>query len=80
MTMMGRAVRAAMLGLLLPAAAWAQATQADIDALQAQVTTVSQRIDRLRETDAAKATTLSKDLDLVRDDVAYLRVRLRREP
>ena len=79
MTRMGRAVRAAMLGLLLPAAAWAQATQADIDALQAQVTTVSQRIDRLRETDAAKATTLSKDLDLVRDDVAYLRVRLRRE-
>jgi hypothetical protein len=79
MTMMGRAVRAAMLGLLLPAAAWAQATQADVDALQAQVTTVSQRIERLRETDDAKATTLSRDLDLVRDDVAYLRVRLRRE-
>ena len=45
MSMMGRAVRAAMLGLLLPVAAWAQATQADIDALQAQVTTVSERID-----------------------------------
>lgn len=79
MSMMGRAVRAAMLGLLLPVAAWAQATQADIDALQAQVTTVSERIDRLRETDATRAATLSRDLDLVRDDVAYLRVRLRRE-
>lgn len=79
MTMMGRAVRAAMLGLLLPAAAWAQATQADIDALQTQVTTVSERIERLRDTDATRAATLSRDLDLVRDDVAYLRVRLRRE-
>jgi hypothetical protein len=79
MTMMGSAVRAAVLGLLLPVAAWAQATQADLDALQTQVATVEQRIERLRETDAAKASTLSRDLDLVRDDVAYLRVKLRRE-
>lgn len=79
MTMMGRAVRMAALALLLPVSAWAQATQADLDALQVQVTTVSQRIDQLRETDATKASTLARDLDLVRDDVAYLRVRLRRE-
>lgn len=79
MTMMGSAVRAAVLGLLLPVTAWAQATQADLDALQVQVATVEQRIERLRETDAARASTLSRDLDLVRDDVAYLRVRLRRE-
>lgn len=79
MTMMGRAVRAIVLGLLLPVSAWAQATQADLDALQAQVTSVSQRIDTLRDTDAARAATLARDLDLVRDDVAYLRVRLRRE-
>lgn len=79
MTMMGRAVRSAALALLLPVSAWAQATQADLDALQVQVTTVSQRIDQLRETDATKASTLARDLDLVRDDVAYLRVRLRRE-
>jgi hypothetical protein len=79
MTMMGSAVRAAVLGLVLPVAAWAQATQADLDALQVQVATVEQRIERLRETDATRASTLSRDLDLVRDDVAYLRVRLRRE-
>jgi hypothetical protein len=79
MTMMGSAVRAAVLGLMLPVAAWAQATQADLDALQVQVATVEQRIERLRETDATRASTLSRDLDLVRDDVAYLRVRLRRE-
>ena len=79
MTMMGRAFRAMLLGLLLPVSAWAQVTQADLDALQSQVTTVSQRIDTLRETDATRAATLTRDLDLVRDDVAYLRVRLRRE-
>jgi hypothetical protein len=78
----GRAVRAMTLGLLLPVAALAQAgqgTQADIDDLQAKVSTVGQRIERLRETDPTQATRLERDLELVRDDVAYLRVRLRRE-
>ncbi|MCC6163945.1 MAG: hypothetical protein IT182_11420 [Acidobacteria bacterium] len=79
MTKIGRAARAAMLGVLLPVTAWAQATQADIDALQTQVGTVAQRIEQLQQTDPAKAATLARDLDLVKDDVAYLRVRLRRE-
>jgi len=82
MTTMGRALRAVTLGLWLPVAAFAQGaqvTQADLDALQTQIGTVEQRVERLRDTDAARAATLSRELDLVRDDVAYLRVRLRRE-
>lgn len=78
----GRAVRAATLGLLLPAMALAQAaqgTQTDLDDLQAKVAAVGQRIEKLRETDPAQASRLERDLELVRDDVAYLRVRLRRE-
>lgn len=84
MTMgMGRAVRAMALSLLLPLSAVAQtagsATQADLDDLQAQVSAVSQRVERLRETDPTEASRLERDLDLVREDVTYLRVRLRRE-
>ncbi len=79
MTKIGRTARAAMLAVLLPVTAWAQATQSDIDALQTQVGTVAQRIEQLQQTDPAKAATLARDLDLVKDDVAYLRVRLRRE-
>jgi hypothetical protein len=77
-----RVVRAVALGLLLPMAAVAQGgqgTQTDLDDLQAQLSAVGQRIERLRDTDQATATRLERDLDLVRDDVAYLRVRLRRE-
>ncbi len=81
MTVMGRALRAAALALLLPTLVLAQGTsaQADLDDLQSQVTAISERIDSLRGTDAARASRLARDLDLVRDDVAYLRVRLRRE-
>ncbi len=77
----GRAVRTAALALLLPVLAMAQGTvvQADLDDLQAQVSALSQSIDRLRNTDSARASRLERDLDMVRDDVAYLRVRLRRE-
>lgn len=70
---------AAVLALLVPVSAAAQATQTDLDDLQAQVATVSQAVDRLSATDPTAASRLSKELDLVRDDVAYLRVRLRRE-
>lgn len=78
----GRMVRAVTLGILLPVAAFAQSgqgTQADLDDLQTQLASVEQRVERLGQTDAARATMLTRELDLVRDDVAYLRVRLRRE-
>ncbi|BCS31539.1 hypothetical protein TBR22_A07400 [Luteitalea sp. TBR-22] len=77
-----RALRALMLTLWLPTAALAQtagATQADLDALQTQLTTVEQRVDRLKDTDATKAATLGRDLQLLREDLTYLRVKLRRE-
>lgn len=77
-----RALRAVIVGLLLPVAAAAQSTQAsqaDLDALQAQLSTVGQQIERLRTTDPARAGQLDEQLALVRDDVAYLRVRMRRE-
>jgi hypothetical protein len=54
-------------------------TQADLDRLQDQLAEVSTRIDELRKTDMATANRLSGDVDLLRDDIAYLRVRLRRE-
>ena len=78
---MRRVMCAIALGLWLPigAAAQGNVTQADLDDLQAQVSSVSQRIDALRNTDQSQATRLERDLDMVRDDVAYLRVRLRRE-
>ena len=82
-TGMGRTMRAMAFTLLLPLSAAAQpsgsATQADLDDLQAQVSAVSQRVERLRDTDPSAASRLERDLDLVREDVTYLRVRLRRE-
>ena len=77
---LARLARAVTLALLLPGLAYAQAaTQSDLDDLQAKVNTVAQSIETLRETSPAQATRLERDLQLVRDDVAYLRVRLRRE-
>jgi len=77
----GRSVGALALTVLLPLAVAAQdqGSQADLDGLQAQVATVSQKVERLRETDSAQASRVERDLELVRDDLAYLRVRLRRE-
>jgi hypothetical protein len=76
-----RAQRALLLTLWLPAAALAQAgaTSADLDALQAQLSSAEQRVERLRDTDATRAATLTRDLQLLREDVTYLRVKLRRE-
>jgi hypothetical protein len=76
-----RALRALLLTLWLPAAALAQAgaTSADLDALQAQLSSAEQRVERLRDTDATRAATLTRDLQLLREDVTYLRVKLRRE-
>lgn len=74
-----RFLGAVALALVVPITAAAQATQLDLDDLQAQVSTVSQSVDRLSASDPTTASRLQKELDLVRDDVAYLRVRLRRE-
>ncbi len=77
--MLGRALQAVALGMLIPVMAFAQSAQADLDDLQAQVSSLGQQIETLRATDAARATRLGTELDQIRDEVAYLRVRLRRE-
>lgn len=73
---------ALILALLWPALATAQSasmTQADLERLQDQLASVTTQVDALRKTDTARANRLASDLDLARDDIAYLRVRLRRE-
>jgi len=67
--------------LLLPALAAAQdsMTQADLDRLQDQHAALTRQVQELQSTDTARANRLSSDLQLLEDDIAYLRVRLRRE-
>lgn len=82
MTTMGRAVRAVTLMLWLPVAAFAQGGpggQADLDELQAQYASVQQRVTAARQADPALATKLEHELNLVGEDLTYLRVRMRRE-
>lgn len=54
-------------------------TAADIQQLQDGVLDASTEIARLRARDAARAAELERDLDVIREDVVYLRARLRRE-
>ncbi len=68
--------------LALPVFAAAQdtaMTQADLARLQDQHAAVTKQVEDLRMKDTALANRLAGDLDLLRDDIAYLRVRLRRE-
>jgi hypothetical protein len=68
--------------LVVPVTAAAQGgamTQADLDRLQDQLGTVTRQVDDLRLKDTATANRLTRDLEEVRDDIAYLRVRMRRE-
>lgn len=70
------------LAVFLPLGTFARAQvtpQDELDQLQAQLATVTQQVEQLRATDAATASRVERDLELVRDDLAYLRVRLRRE-
>lgn len=77
-----RVMYAWLVALALPALSAAQdasMTQADLDRLQDQQAAVTKQVDDLRLKDTALANRLSGELELVRDDIAYLRVRLRRE-
>jgi hypothetical protein len=62
----------------LPAAAQA-VTSADIQRLQDQVYQASGDVSRLRSSNPDAASRLQSDLDDLRDDVVYLKVKLRRE-
>ncbi len=54
-------------------------TQADIQRLQDNVYQAGTDISQLRARDAARATQLQTELDELRDEVIYLRVKLRKE-
>lgn len=82
MSKWARGTTAWLLALMLPALAAAQdnsMTQADLDRLQDQHAALTRQVQELQSTDMPRANRLSSDLEMLGDDIAYLRVRLRRE-
>ncbi|HET7619875.1 MAG TPA: hypothetical protein VFK20_15315 [Vicinamibacterales bacterium] len=75
----GAIALAGVLLLALPAAAQNTVTSADIQRLQDQVYDASADIARLRDANASQATQLQQQLDDLRDEVTYLKVKLRKE-
>ena len=65
----------------VPSSAMAQTavTTADIQRLQDEVYQASNDVSRLRTSDALQAGRLQDELDLLREDVIYLKVKLRKE-
>ena len=70
---------AVLLGSAASALAQAQVTPADIQRLQDGVYDASADITRLRDRDARLAESLQRELDDLRDEVIYLKVKLRKE-
>jgi hypothetical protein len=74
---------ASVLTISAPAGAWAQSdasvTPVDIQRLQDRVFSLSSDLSRLRSRDSSTASRLESDLDDLRDEVVYLRVKLRKE-
>ena len=62
----------------LPALAQAQPTAADIQRLQDTVFDAAADVSRLRQRDARLADSLERELDDLRDEVIYLKVKLRK--
>ena len=71
-------IAAALMFLPMPALAQAQLTQADIQRLQDSVYDASADVTRLRQRDARLAEGLERELDDLRDEVIYLKVKLRK--
>ncbi len=67
--------------LAAPAAAYAQAsvTSSDIQRLQDDVYQASSDLSRLRSSDPTTASSLQSELDEMREEVIYLKVKLRKE-
>jgi len=80
MTRISRVAVALLLtaGLAAPAAAQS-VTQADVQRLNDNVYLADRDITQLRTRDAARATQLQTELDDLRDEVVYLKVKLRKE-
>ncbi len=81
MSSMHRVALAAVLaaGVAVPAAAQQTVTQADILRLQDNVYLAERDITQLRSRDATRSTQLLTELDELRDEVIYLKVKLRKE-
>ena len=81
MTFMIRAALAAFVALTLaaPAAAQSSVTQADIQRLQDNVFQAERDINQMSNRESARANQLRDDLDDLRDEVIYLKVKLRKE-
>jgi hypothetical protein len=76
-----RAALAALVAVALaaPAAAQQSVTQADIQRLQDNVFLAERDINQLNDRDATRAGQLRSELDDLRDEVIYLKVKLRKE-
>jgi hypothetical protein len=71
-------IAATLMFLPMPALAQAQLTQADIQRLQDSVYDASADVTRLRQRDARLAEGLELELDDLRDEVIYLKVKMRK--
>lgn len=72
-------IAAMLMALSTSAGAQTTITSTDIQLLQDQVYQASSDISRLRSTDSSMATDLQAQFDDLRDEVVYLKVKLRRE-
>jgi len=81
MSLIYRAVVAALVAVALaaPAAAQQNVTQADIQRLQDNVFLADRDISQMRGRDSTRASQLTTELDELRDEVVYLKVKLRKE-
>ena len=70
---------AVFLGSLAPVMAQAQLTPADIQRLQDAVYDAGTDVSRLRDRDPKRAEALQRELDELREEVIYLKVKLRKE-
>ena len=73
------AMAVALLAIASVAAAQQTVSTTDIQRLQDQVFQAGSEVSRLRSTDSSRASRLESELDDVRDEVTYLKVKLRKE-
>ena len=73
------AIAALLVCTAAPAVAQTAVTQADIQRLQDNVYDAGTDVSRLRDRDARLADSLQRDLDDLRDEVIYIKVKLRKE-
>jgi len=80
MTRISRVALAVLVAVGLAGPAWAQAvTQADIQRLQDNAFLAERDINSLRSRDSSRASQLQSELDDLKDEVIYLKVKLRKD-